>query len=193
MKKHRLVACLISGGAGLLLPGMAFGQGPAPGAPGGSGSTYAPKIVPVPETQDPLIAKPLSDQDRTFVETAAARGGTSIAMAQLALARSTDAQVRALAETELTENSRMLGELRQVAERKGMPLATELTPQEQGSILGLHMLHGEEFDRAYVTAVRDHKREAMRLYETERDEGANILVRSYAAKNYVALKRMTEE
>lgn len=150
-------------------------------------------MVAVPETRDPLIAKPLSDQDRGFLETATSRSSTAIAMARLALERSSDPQVRSLAERELMEHSRMMGELRQVAERKEMSLAPEFTVEQKGNTLGLHLLRGEEFDRAYMTAVRDHQKEAMERYEEQRDGGSNVLVRSYAAKNYLALKRLAEE
>lgn len=151
-------------------------------------------MVAVPDdTQDPVAARPLSDQDRTFIETAAARSSTAIAMARLALDRSQDPAVRSLAEKELSEHSRMLGELRQVAERKELSLAPEFTIEQKGGVLGLHMLRGDEFDRAYMAAVRDHQKEAMERYEEQRDEGRNVLIRSYAAKNYLTLKRLAEE
>jgi putative membrane protein len=173
---------------------MAFSQEPAAGAPGGTGSAAVPKRVAVPnDTQDPVAARPLSDQDRAFLETAAARSSTAVAMARLALQRSSDPEVRSLAEMELSEHSRMLGELRQVAERKELSLGPEFTAEQRGNVLGLHLLRGEEFDRAYMTAVRDHQKEAIERYEEQRDGGSNILVRSYAAKNYLALKRLAEE
>ena len=87
----------------------------------------------------------------------------------------------------------MLGELRQVAERKELPLASEFTVEQKGNVLGLHTLRGEEFDRAYMTAVRDHQKESIERYEEQRDSGSNVLVRSYAAKNYLTLKRLAEE
>ncbi|HEX2568336.1 MAG TPA: DUF4142 domain-containing protein [Polyangia bacterium] len=174
---------------------MAFAQGtgPAPGAAGGGGSTYAPKMVAVPDTRDPVAARPLSDQDRSFIETAAARSAAAISMAQLAMTRSSNPEVRTLAEAQLREHTRMLDELKQLAERKEMTLSSDLTAEQKSSILGMHMLRGDEFDRAYTAAVRENQREAMDRLEEQRDKGSNILVRSYAAKNYMALKRLGEE
>lgn len=156
-------------------------------------STYAPKMVAAPELRDPVAARPLSEKDSSFIETAAARSEMAISMARLALTRSTDPEVRTLAEAELREHTRMLDELKQVAESKGMPLAPELASEQKGSILGLHMLRGDEFDRAYKAAVRDQQNEAVDRYKEQREEGSNVLVRSYAAKNYLTLKRMAGE
>ena len=72
-------------------------------------------------------------------------------------------------------------------------LSPDLTSEQKSSILGMHTLRGEEFDRAYMAAVREHQKEAMDRFEEQRDKGSNILVRSYAAKNYVALKRLAGE
>ena len=112
-------------------------------------------VAPVaPSTPSMPMTSPMSSAmmsvDRQFVMTAGEAGLANIAMGQMALQKSNNADVRQFAQAEIAEQQQVKQQLSQVAPRLGVTLPTAPGANYQALMTKLSQLSGTQFDRAYL-------------------------------------------
>jgi putative membrane protein len=102
--------------------------------------------------------------DSTFMITAARAGNAEIALADIADRRSTDAEVKAMAEKLKADHQAMDTDLQALGTKLKVMIPTDVTPDQKSLATKLGKLSGRAFDKAYLeTTVKDHQ-DALALY-----------------------------
>jgi putative membrane protein len=103
---------------------------------------------------------PIAKVDRKIVLGIAQSDMAEIEMARLAQTKSEDADVKAFAQKMIDDHTKMLAEVQQLAQAKGLALPTELDKKHRAAADKLGAKSGAAFDRAYLEkgGVSDHKK-----------------------------------
>lgn len=126
--------------------------------------------------------------DEAFVKEAARRGLAEITLGNLARDRAGDPKIKALGQRMVADHANANAELRRLAVRKNIALATELDSKRQAGYDRLSKLTGAAFDQAYVsTMLDDHEADVTAFFEESRD-GKDSEVRAWAAKMLPTLR-----
>ncbi len=102
----------------------------------------------------------LSRADQKMVKDMAMSNLAEIEAGRLAQSKSQNEQVKNFAQQMIDDHTKALGEVRQLAQAKGVPLPTELDRTHKRKNERLGALSGDAFDRAYMSraGVSDHKK-----------------------------------
>lgn len=101
----------------------------------------------------------LSNDDREFAMKAAMGGMAEVAMAQVALQKASNADVKAFADRMNTDHSKGNSELTQLAQNKGLAMPAETDAEHKQGLEHLSSLSSTEFDKAYIQhMVADHEK-----------------------------------
>jgi putative membrane protein len=157
------------------------GNAVAPARAGSDGAAAPASVT----AADPSHAK-LSPVDQQFVQDAGTAGATEIAAGKLALANSSDAQVKSFAQRMIADHTRLARDLDIVAQRQGITAA----PGADASVTGsLESLHGADFDKAYIAQVAvDGHRKAIAVFSTESKAGGNTQLKNIATRALPIIK-----
>ncbi|WP_284319249.1 DUF4142 domain-containing protein [Dyella acidisoli] len=129
--------------------------------------------------------QPLSPDDQTFLAHAMSDNANQIAMAKMALAKSTNPHVIELANTIIQERTALDTQLAQLTTDKHLGAQQATT-----SITLYHMqaLNGDAFDRTFASsAVRSHCR-MISAYEAAKAASANSALKDLAHQTIPALR-----
>ena len=126
-----------------------------------AGATAGPG-APEPAAPQPpsayAVTAQLREIDADFLRSAALSGKEEVELGRIAAARSLRDELRSFAEHMLDDHGRGNQRLAELAASKGVPLPDRLDARRQGELDRLSRLSGDEFDRAYVTAmIADHE------------------------------------
>ena len=160
--------------AALLLAGAAAAQSgnPAVVTPG------TPELAPGQPA--PLT---VNAADRLFMQQAAIGGMAEVALAELVLARSRDAEVEAFAGRMKADHSKANAELKGIADAAGVPLPTTLDAEHRAMREQLENLSGQAFDLAYLQGqLTDHQKSAQLLTYVI-GSGQDPVLKTFAGKN----------
>jgi putative membrane protein len=160
--------------AALLLAGAAAAQGgnPAVVTPG------TPELAPGQPA--PLT---VNAADRLFMQQAAIGGMAEVALAELVLARSRDAEVEAFADRMKADHGKANAELKGIADAAGVPLPTTLDAEHRAMREQLENLSGQAFDLAYLQGqLTDHQKSAQLLTYVI-GSGQDPVLKDFAGKN----------
>lgn len=142
------------------------------------------------------MSKSGSSKDAMFMRHAAAGNLAEIAMAHIALDKSSSAQVKQLAQRIIDDHTKANDQLMTIAERKQVTLPTEPMPMQQHEADKLKSLSGTTFDKAYArTMVKDH-RKAIKMFSMESQKATDSDLKQFASMTLPALKmhlQMAEE
>ncbi|MGE5547618.1 MAG: DUF4142 domain-containing protein [Solirubrobacterales bacterium] len=134
-----------------------------------------------------------ASSDRGFVADAASAGMSEVAMAQLAMDRARDPDVRAYASHLAQDHSRSSDKLRVAASQAGVGVPARLDAEDQAKVDKLSTLSGTAFDRAFLNQmVADHQ-ETVNDFEREASRGDSAPLRSYADQSLPALRQHLAE
>jgi putative membrane protein len=102
----------------------------------------------------------MTGEDKEFVSKAAMGSLAGVLMGNLALQKASSADVKAFAQSMVTDHSKTLEELRQMALTKGLGLPTEMAGDHKKGFDHLATLSGAEFDKAFMAhVVADHEKD----------------------------------
>src|SRR5580700_5108229 len=119
----------------------------------GSGTLHAQLINPSNNA-----AQSLSGTDKSFFMKAARASTNEVALSQLAESRSSNPDVKALAQMMISDHSRMNSSLQALATDKGIDLAKPILKGENDDVSSLSAKFGDDFDKAYAEKmVEAHK------------------------------------
>lgn len=132
-----------------------------------------------------------SSMDRIFAIKAAQGGMAEVKDSSLALNKSRNPRVRAIAKRMVQEHTAANEELKGVAERKGMALPKQTDPMHKMAHAKLARLSGSTFDRAYMAGQEKDHAATVKLFQKEIALGRDKDLSSFAAKNLPAIQDHT--
>jgi putative membrane protein len=93
----------------------------------------------------------------------------------LATQKAQDPQIKEFAQKLVTDHSKVGDELKQLAEKEGITLSTEVEPKKQKMMDHLSGLSGAEFDKAFTSHMaRDHKKDVAMFKKAASSDDAAI-------------------
>jgi putative membrane protein len=141
--------------------------------------------------QDTKTSGKLNSADAQFVRDVQASGHHEIEMAQLALKRSTDAQVKSLAQRLVNDHTAAGKKLEEVAKMNGLLLtsaATEArkdvdTRTDDNKHVDSHIetMQGADFDKAWAKQMIEDHKAAIAKFEGEQKEAKNADLQSFVS------------
>ena len=121
-----------------------------------------------------------SPGDRVFVETALKGGMTEVQLGQLALQKSSNADVKQFAQKMVDDHTKMNDQLKTVAQQIGVKVPDGPSKKDKTTIAKLQALNGDAFDQAYIKdMVKDHKSD-LNDFKAEAENGSDPTVRNAA-------------
>jgi putative membrane protein len=133
-----------------------------------------------------FVAKGLN-QDKFWTE--AAQGGMAeVMLANLALEKSNNEEIKSFAQKIVTDHTAVGEELKTLAASKNVTLPTDISAKQKASMDKLSNLSGTDFDREFMKLmVKDHGA-AVKLFQKQADGGTDADVKAFAAKNLPTLQ-----
>ena len=109
-------------------------------------------------TMDTPAAPALNRADQRIAADLARANIAEIEAAKLAVSKTKNAQVKAYAQQMIDDHTRALGDVKRLAEDKGVKLPLEADARHKAMVKALGKLDGDKFDKAYLAqaGVRDH-------------------------------------
>jgi len=111
-----------------------------------------------------------------------------VALSKIAAAKAQNADVKKFAQTMVTDHTKANTEMADLAKKKSMTLSTELNSTHKSVVDKLNSLSGADFDKAYVDAMVTDHNDAVSLFQSVADNGADPDVKAWAAKTLPTLK-----
>jgi putative membrane protein len=186
MVSFRRISSLISVAGPLLLCTVsAFGQAQPPAQPSQTGldspiSTTTNNMNTTKNGMNAVTAGQTSPQDRVFLKTALEGGMAEIQLGQLALQKSSNADVKQFAQKMVDDHTKMGDQIKPIAEQIGVKIPDGPSKKDKTIIAKLQALNGSDFDKAYMNdMVKDHKTD-LDDFRSEADQGTNPAVKGAA-------------
>lgn len=124
-------------------------------------------------------SNPLDQKDEHFVTKAAEGNIAQMELGKLALKKGTSPEVRDFAQRMVTDHSQANGELRALAQSKGMTLPNKPSAQQQKQYDRLAKLSGPQFESAYINDMnKDHSKDVSE-YKQEQSVAQDDAVKNY--------------
>lgn len=125
-----------------------------------------------------------------FAETAAVAGLFEIQTSKLALDRSTDPQVRAFAQSMITDHERIATALKRAASDASgdIVLPTALDAEHEALLKKLSAATGREFDALYVQMQTTAHQQAVGLFGAFAKDGDQTALKAFAAETLPVLQ-----
>lgn len=128
-----------------------------------------------------------SNQD-SFWNEAAQSGMAEVMLGNLALQKSSNEEVKQMAQKIVDDHTAANNELKDLAASKSATLTTEVNAKQKATYAKLIALSGEEFDKEFIKVmVKDHEK-AVSLFQKQVDKGADADVKAFAAKTLPTLQ-----
>lgn len=131
----------------------------------------------------------VSNNDRKFMQTAAAGGMSEVEMARLALERGSSDAVKQFAQKMIDDHTANNQELMQLASSKGVTLPAGPDARHRAMMEKMSKLSGADFDHQYImnAGVKDHQK-MLKLLQDETRKGRDADVKAFAAKTVPAVE-----
>lgn len=180
MLKHvNIAASMVA--AGILVLGTGFGQ---------SSATDASKTTDkaADKASSGAASSALSGGDRKFVMEAAMGGLTEVQAGQMVAGKSTNADVKAVAQKIVDDHTKANDELKTIASGKGITLPTDLDPKHKAMVDKMSAMSGDQMDHAFLmNMMKDHKKD-IALFQKESSNGKDADLKAFATKTLPVLQ-----
>lgn len=133
-------------------------------------------------------AAPASEADKQFVTQAAHAGLAEVQLAQLALKKSTSADVKGFAQQMITDHSKANDTLKTLASSKGIPLPTQPDDRHLATYKRLEAMTGRAFDAAYIQSQKEDHRDAVALFRKQSQQGSDPTLKQFASTTLPTLE-----
>jgi putative membrane protein len=164
--------------------------GAASGTAAGSASAPGPMAAAPTARPNPEANAAVGTSERKFMTTAASGGMMEVEAGKLGQERGQSAAVKQFGATLMRDHEQVNAELKQLAERKGIELPTQMTKEHQAQLDKLRKAKGAEFDRMYIEQVglEEHKKD-IAAFERVIRESNDAEVRDFAQKTLPVLQK----
>ncbi len=164
---------------------VAIGQAQPPSQPSQTGlnNPQSPTTNNMNTTPNGINAVPAgqtSPEDRIFLKDALQGGIAEVQLGQLALQKSSNADVKQFAQRMVDDHTKMGDQLKPIAQQIGVKIPDGPSKKDKATIAKLQALNGDDFDKAYMKdMVKDHK-DDLTDFRSEADQGSNLAVKNAA-------------
>ena len=134
----------------------------------------------------------VSPMDRIFATKAAQGGIAEVKTSELALQKSHNPQVRAVAKRMVKEHTAANEELKTVAQDKKLTLPSDTDPKHKAAYAKLATLSGAAFDKAYMAGQEKDHAATVKLFENEIATGEDKDISGFASKNLPTIEDHTK-
>jgi putative membrane protein len=140
-------------------------------------------------TTTPSSAR-LGSADQQFLKDIARGNIAEIETARLAQTKTQNEEVKQYAQQMIDDHTRVLNEVQQIAQAKGVTLPTEMDRKHKSMSERMSAMSGEEFDRAYMknAGMGDHKKMQQLLSRVEK-RAKDPDLKAFAAKTRPAVEQ----
>ena len=146
----------------LLAAPCAMAQTGRPSSPSQTAPTPQPGVSPLDQAntgQDPTSPGVL--EDKAFVRKALQGGMTEVQLGQIALQKSSNADVKQFAQKMIDDHTKLGDEMKQVAQQMNVKAPDSPSSKDKSAMAKLQALNGDDFDKAYIKdMVKDHQQDA---------------------------------
>jgi putative membrane protein len=156
----------------VIAPLLAQSQTTTP--PGGATTTQQPA------TPAPASATMKADED--FAKAASESGMAEVELAKLAQTKSTNTEIKALADRLVTDHGKANDELKTIAAKKGILLPTMAGATHKATHDRVAKLAGAAFDQAWVTEIVAAHRSSVDRFRQESQSGKDPEFKTFAGK-----------
>ena len=126
--------------------------------------------------------------DAKFMMMAATSDMNEIAASQQAMSKSTNEEVKKLAQMMIEDHTKSSEELKPIAANKNVMLPNEPDSKHKSAMEKMSSMSGMEFDMAYVKMmVKDHEK-AVSMFTKESNSGKDAEAKAFAAKTLPVLQ-----
>lgn len=170
----------------LLAAGMA---GFLPACKSNNGSTTvtdSTKVATVDSTKTASTTTTIPDED--FAMKAGMGGMTEVALGKLALAKTSNNDIKKFAQMMVDDHGKANDELKQIALKKNINLPASVDAKHQAKIESLGNLSGTGFDAAYVNLMVDGHEKTLTLMQDEAANGKDADLKAFASKTAPVVK-----
>jgi putative membrane protein len=134
------------------------------------------------------ITRPSPDPDSQFVQAATAGGMGEVQLAQLAQKQGASDSVKEFAARVAADHAKANSELKDIATRARMPVATSVNAKDGAFYDTLTGLSGTSFDGVYISAMVTDHREDIAEFQKEAESGKNESIKEFAQRMLPTLK-----
>ncbi len=168
MKLNGMRIAVLGGITAVCCSGAAFGQ---TDAAGGGGSTA---------------------KDKMFLMKASEGGMAEIQMSQLALKKTKNDDVKAIAQKMVDDHTKLMSDMKPFCEKMGVMPPKKLNAKHQQEAARLKAMSGDKFDKEYVTAmVGDHHKD-LGEFKAEEQSTSNADLKSTVSQATQVIQQHTE-
>jgi putative membrane protein len=126
--------------------------------------------------------------DSKFMMMAATSDMNEIGLSNQALSKSTNEDVKKLAQMMVDDHTRSSEELKPIAMSKNVMLPTEMDSKHKSAMQKMTGMSGRDFDMAYVKMmIKDHEK-AVAMFQKQANNGKDADAKAFAAKTLPALQ-----
>jgi len=133
-----------------------------------------------------------SEKDAQFLVNAAEIGLKEIKLAELALMRSTNADVKELATMMKTDHTATNIDLKELADKKGVSIPTALTEDGEDAFKKLNEKEGKKFDKEYCDMMVSGHKDAIDKFEKASNNATDVDVKNWASTRLPGLRSHLE-
>lgn len=127
-----------------------------------------------------VCAQSASSADKTFVKTAMETDLAEIQLGQLALQKSTNAQVRQFAQKMIDDHTKLDNQVKPIAQQLNVTPPTEPSMKDRALKMKLEHESGASFDKAYIDAMVSGHQSADGDFKKEESGGQDPKVKQAA-------------
>ena len=146
--------------------------------------TYAQQ----PQSQKTQNTTNFAAPDREFILKAAEGGHTEVMLAEIALNKATNADVKQFAQRLADDHSKGNEELKTLAASKGVTLPAENAVKSQKLKTGMEKHSGATFDREYIKDMIKAHQKNIAMFEREARNGRDNEVKAWATQKLPTLR-----
>jgi putative membrane protein len=132
-----------------------------------------------------------SMKDKMFVRKAAEGGMAEVQLGQLAAEKGSSQDVKDLGQKMVTDHTALNNDMAPIAQSMGVAVPKKLNKQHQADYDKLNALSGEEFDKAYITAMmKDHHKD-LREFRDEATSASDPTLKAAVEKGVKVISEHT--
>ncbi|MBN6051735.1 DUF4142 domain-containing protein, partial [Nonomuraea sp. RK-328] len=135
----------------------------------------------------------ISKQDKRFLRLAHRGNLAEIAAGKVARIKGADAAVRSIGAILVTDHTRLDKAVKEIAERLDVALPDRAARKDRVMLRHISRLHGHRFDRAWLAAMIEGHRQAIRLGEQELRDGSSPAVKELARAAAPVIRKHLDE
>ena len=140
------------------------------------------------ETNDKKFESNNAEKDAQFLVDATSGSYNEVKIAEVAIAKSANAEVKKLAEQLKTDHSALITQLNGVAAAKNVTVATSPTEDATEDAKKLTDTKDGNFDKEWLEKVEDLHEKSVKKYEDASNNASDSTIKNWAASTLVKIK-----